>query len=69
MQQIEVGQIWRDTYGDKNPRKAPGSPLNSRKVKVLGQEPDGRWRVQNVGGGRINKVKPETLLGGYELQA
>jgi len=72
---IAVGQVWRDTYYDKPNARLPGQKPSKRAIRIIGQEPDGRWLVQTIasyGGeavedGRKTKVKAATLLAGYEL--
>ncbi len=66
---VQIGQTYRDTYHD-----APGNP-GKRMIRIIGQEPDGRWLTQTIvdhsGGavpcGRKTRVKESTLLTGYEL--
>lgn len=67
---IAVGQVWRDTYHDE-----PGKP-GKRMIRIVGHEADGRWLTQTiidhagaeVLAGRKTRVKPATLLAGYELR-
>lgn len=70
---IEVGQIWRDTYPDDRKTGWKGK----RTVRVVRQEGDGRWLVELVtdqlgnppkGAARVTRVSLKTFRSGYELQ-
>jgi len=68
---IEIGQIYRDTYYDKVPLP---QECRKRTVRILSQEPDGRWLAEAVtngdgtpANGRKTRLKAATLASGYEL--
>ena len=60
---IKIGQIWCEN-------------INLRKIRILGQEADGRWRAEVVtnidgfnykGGKPFTKLLEKTLIGHYKL--
>jgi len=68
---IQPGQIFRDTYYDKVPLP---QECRKRTVRILSQEPDGRWLAEAVtngdgtpANGRKTRLKAATLESGYEL--
>jgi len=70
---IEIGQIYRDMSYDKVPLP---QECRKRTVRILSQEPDGRWLAVAVtngdgtpGNGRKTRLKETTLASGYELVA
>ena len=76
MDQIVIGQIWRDTYGNSDKYNKANGITNKRTVRVIGQEPDGRWLVEtltNSSGqpderGRKSRISEKTFRSGYVLQ-
>lgn len=68
MSDYETGQEFRDTYREKISGKK-----NSRHIRLLSKEPDGRWLVEtfHVGdnptskAGRKTRVSEQSLRSGY----
>ena len=67
---IQPGQIFRDTYYDNDPAYQGN---RKRTIRILSQEPDGRWLAEAVTNGdgspakgRKTRLKASTVESGYE---
>jgi hypothetical protein len=64
---IKIGDVYRDTYGIKRGYE------NKRTIRIVAQEPDGRWLVETLTGtdglpltkSRRSRIGDMTLATGY----
>lgn len=70
---FSVGQVFRDTYGDNDPRQVARIGMNKRTIRIIGIESDGRYLAETLTDmngtalirSRKTRVSEKTLLTSY----